>query len=73
MSDKEIKDAENAALEGDTELAHSIYARLAYRARRFGDKVKAEFYNLRAGIYAPDNKDDHASGYIAVIEGDDDE
>lgn len=73
MSDKEMRAAEEHASNGELEIAHSIYARLAHRYRKFGDATKAAFYNLRAGIYAPKDPNDHAAGYVAVIEDDDDE
>lgn len=73
MSDKELRQAQEYADKGETDIAHSICARLAHRARRFGDKAMAKFYNKAAGYFAPDDPNDHAAGYVITEDLDDDE
>ena len=64
MFKKEMKKAEDAENDNDYELAHSLYAMLAHKCRKLRYVKWAEFFNTRAGVYAPSDKDQHANGYI---------
>lgn len=59
------KQAIKAEQEGRYSDAHTMYAMCAERCRRVGDRIKARFFNIRAGVYADFCENgETAAGYI---------
>ena len=59
------------------EINHSKFSQLAHRCREQRNFVAATAYNMLAGLFAPDEKEEHAEGYIQDLDalkqyGDDD-